>query len=730
MKYTAVLVFLVVLSISALTTQPLTRPANAGGSVSAPEGKSTIAPLHQRASLPPLLQMLDGTSVDRSNWPKRREEIRQLMCEYFIGTFPESPPKVLEAKMLEQKQPADGSTRRQVRLTFDTPNRASFTMRVWIPPGDGPFPVLLTMPYYQDWASVGLRRGYLVALYPGSDSDDQTEAFRKAYPECTWKLISRRAWLGSRALDFVSTLPEADAGKVAITGHSRNGKQALIAAAFDERIGAVVSSSSGSPGAAPYRFTSRNTFAEAPSDFPIAWFLLSLKKYTGREHELPIDAHGWLALIAPRHCLLATAYNDGCEPTFAVERAYLAGQSVYRLLGRPNALRIQWRPGGHHRTLEEDLSTVDSYFDWFNLAFDRGTARPSDFPDELIHHFDFQSWKSREREEHLKMPFDGAKPQDDADRRARILWALGRKPDKIEWDGQYTFITPEESKRLDHDRWRVPDTARLPVSFGENVGGNIYYNPQLKQPAPAIIWLHPYSYQNGYNEGYGVQGTTVYHRLARAGYVVLCYDQCGFGLRLLEGRDFYEHYPAWSKLGRMVHDVQTAVDFLTEGRGSAEGKMPAVDKERIYVLGYSLGGMVGLYATALDERIAGVASFCGFTPLQTDTDAKPTGGIRRLWEWHSLQPLLGLFDGREQHIPYDFDDVLALIAPRPCLIYSPQRDREADFDDVVKCVGRAREAWSSADKGDNLTHQTPNDINRFQSDQQNAFLEWRRQTGD
>ena len=66
-----------------------------------------------------------------------------------------------------------------------------------------------------------------------------------------------------------------------------------------------------------------------------------------------------------------------------------------------------------------------------------------------------------------------------------------------------------------------------------------------------------------------------------------------------------------------------------------------MDKNRIYVLGYSLGGMVGLYATALDERIAGVACFSGFTPLRTDTDKKPTGGIRRYWEWHALQPLLG-----------------------------------------------------------------------------------------
>ena len=92
----------------------------------------------------------------------------------------------------------------------------------------------------------------------------------------------------------------------------------MIAAAFDERITSVVARSPGSPGSSPYRFTSRNTCAEAPRDFPSEWFLPSLRGYTGREHELPIDAHGWYALIAPRRCLIHTAHHDGSEPTFAV----------------------------------------------------------------------------------------------------------------------------------------------------------------------------------------------------------------------------------------------------------------------------------------------------------------------------------------------------------------------------------------------------------------------------
>jgi dienelactone hydrolase len=455
--------------------------------------------------------------------------------------------------------------------------------------------------------------------------------------------------------------------------------------------------------------------------WPDNWFLDSLRAYDGREHQLPVDGHVWYGLIAPRPCLIGVAYHDGCDTTFGAEQAYLEGRKVYRFLRHSEALRIRWRPGQHHGTVAEDKQMVEGYFDWFDLWFGRGRVSINDFPETFIHRFDWKAWRSRLSAKGTTLP------KQSADIRTRIQWALGRPPKRIEWNGAYTFLAAKESKMMTHDRWAVPNTARIPVCFGENVRGNLYYNPQQEGPMPVVIWLHPYSYHSGYNEGYGVERTTVYHRLAEAGYVVLCYDQCGFGLRLLEGRDFYRQYPEWSRLGRMVHDVRSAVDFLVDGRGKAKRALPAIRTDRIFVLGYALGGMSGLYAAALDERIAGVASFAGFTPLRTNTDEKVTGGNRRWWELHALQPQLGLFHGRESEIPYDFDDVLSLIAPRPCLITAPRRDRFADHEEVVSCVNRAKAFWKEAGKPQNMTLATPNDISRFQAAQQDRFLEWAKQ---
>ena len=85
-----------------------------------------------------------------------------------------------------------------------------------------------------------------------------------------------------------------------------------------------------------------------------------------------------------------------------------------------------------------------------------------------------------------------------------------------------------------------------------------------------------------------------------------------------------------------------------------------------------------LYAAALDKRISGVASFSGFTPMRSDMDQKPTGGIRRLWEWHHVLPKLGLYKKKQSRIPYDYEDLIKMIAPRKVLIYAPLRDRFSD----------------------------------------------------
>ena len=233
----------------------------------------------------------------------------------------------------------------------------------------------------------------------------------------------------------------------------------------------MVARSPGSPGSSLYRLTSRNTYAEAPSDFPSEWFLPSLRNFTGRENDLPIDAHGWSAFIAPRACLIHTAHNDGSEPTFAVEKGYIEGRSVYRLLDAEQNLRIDYRPGGHSSgPPPEQVGRVDRQrnLDWIDQSLGRGLAKRSDFPEELIHDFDWLAWDANQK--------PGDKTIDpEAPVRQRIFWSLGQATENLAKPEQAEFLTAAKSELMTHDLWTPKGVGRVTIRFGQGVRGNLFF---------------------------------------------------------------------------------------------------------------------------------------------------------------------------------------------------------------------------------------------------------------
>ena len=160
---------------------------------------TALGQAYSRAELPPLLEFLDGRKVQSlDDWEERRGEIRSLLIKYFIGSFPAETPKIAGAKVTSEKVHDDASTRWRIRVTLATPNRVAFEMALWLPKGDGPFPLLLTAPrfYQRYWGEDALERGYAVCLFPGVDShhreadypgyDSVWQTIRKEYPRATW----------------------------------------------------------------------------------------------------------------------------------------------------------------------------------------------------------------------------------------------------------------------------------------------------------------------------------------------------------------------------------------------------------------------------------------------------------------------------------------------------------------------------------------------------------------
>jgi len=175
------------------------------------------------------------------------------------------------------------------------------------------------------------------------------------------------AWQLSRILDWLLTLPEVDAAKVIVVGHSRNGKAAVWAGACDERFAMVVSNESGCGGAALERRNYGETIEAITRRFP-HWFCPAFRTYAGRETELPVDAHVTLAMAAPRPLYVASAVDDRWADPKGEFLAAVAAGPVWKLFGLEGLGTADWPPvdtpvgrtiGYHVRAGKHDLLEDD-----------------------------------------------------------------------------------------------------------------------------------------------------------------------------------------------------------------------------------------------------------------------------------------------------------------------------------------------------------------------------------
>lgn len=116
--------------------------------------------------------------------------------------------------------------------------------------------------------------------------------------------IALWAWAISRLVDIAQQLPEVDRDRVAVAGHSRLGKAALVAAAADARIGAALINNSGAMGASLSARNFGETRQHVEGRFP-HW----LSPDAGW-CEAPLDQHHLLAAIAPRRLYVTSASED------------------------------------------------------------------------------------------------------------------------------------------------------------------------------------------------------------------------------------------------------------------------------------------------------------------------------------------------------------------------------------------------------------------------------------
>ncbi len=219
---------------------------------------------------------------------------------------------------------------------------------------------------------------------------------------------------------------------------------------------------------------------------------------------------------------------------------------------------------------------------------------------------------------------------------------------------------------------------------------------------PAMIALHPTGKigkkivdgQGKANRGYAKE-------LAKRGYVVIAPDYPSFGD--LTGYDFdHDRYQSGSMAAIFYH--MCCIDLLCA--------RPEVDPQRIGVIGHSLGGHNALFLAAFDHRVKVVVTSCGWTQFEY-YDVGPSaidryGGRLGPWAQDRYMPLI-----REKYklngdlLPFNFHEVIGLIAPRPCFTNAPLQDANFDVEGVRVGIEKAHAVYRFLQSPDNLLVRYP-----------------------
>lgn len=269
------------------------------------------------------------------------------------------------------------------------------------------------------------------------------------------------------------------------------------------------------------------------------------------------------------------------------------------------------------------------------------------------------------------------------EKRAQILdgmqMAMGRLPERASLPPLDLIVTDS----LEEEAY-LRLTIRFTVAAGEVLPAYLYIPSDLVKGRKyaAMLALHGTGdggkkLVDGENP---LRNRALAKELAQRGYVVIAPDYPSMGD--LKDYDF-ENDRYQSGTMKAIFNHMRCVDLLSS--------LPFVDANRIGVIGHSLGGHNAMFVGAFDERLKVIVSSCGWTLMEKynigEAAAKKYGGRLGPWAQDRYMPLL-----REKYnldgdkFPFDFDGVIAALAPRHFFSNSPLNDSNFDVEGVKEGI--------------------------------------------
>ena len=341
--------------------------------------------------LPKLLINQNGEKIATADeWVKNKDYLKSMLKYYMYGDIPTGDFNVTGETIYSEKVFHDKAIHEFVRIEFgvDDKHRISFVAEITRPNNTEKCRVItyIAFPNARNYEveEEALKRGYAIALFNyeqlfiDKKIDEIPEIYTIFNNNLELKAIAMWAFCNMRLIDYLDTTDYAVKDNYITTGHSRNGKAALCAGIFDERVKITVPNNSGCGGCGCFRYlggrdglTQDSKKSESleviTTVFPY-WFSKNLNQFYDEpdikyseertlNNKLPFDLHFNKAVIAPKSLLSLEAYGDEWANTYGSKLTHDAAKEVFDLMGVSDNIEIQFREGGH------EFNTQD----WFKL---------------------------------------------------------------------------------------------------------------------------------------------------------------------------------------------------------------------------------------------------------------------------------------------------------------------------------------------------------------------------
>jgi dienelactone hydrolase len=576
------------------------------------------------------LHARDTPPASRPAWEERRARLREQIFAA-IGPFPEKPCD-LEPKVHGVLK-RDGH--RIEKLVFQSRPDVWVTANAYVPePVSGRLPAVLAVhghwpgarrdPVVQARCLGLVKLGFFVLAV---DAFGSGERYTKPalgtyhgalYGSTLWPvgqtLLALQLYDNRRAVDYLCTRPEVDAGRLGITGASGGGNQSMYAGALDERFRAVVP------------VCSVGTYQAYLHCACCVCEVLPGALRFAEEGDV-------LALVAPRALLVVSATQDGFQFSVGEARKSLdRARAVFKLHDADDKLAHAVFDSGHAYNQPMRQTMYGWMTRWLK---DDGNGKPISEPEHQI-----------EKPEDLACYPDGVRPKgflfppSYAAREARGLIAkLARlKPDHAEdWESTAIHLRTQLRRQVLGDFPKPPKPAaklgkeedagdlRMASAMLEPEPGLplpvvVKWKTSAKGRAPACVLLH----LDGKVEA-------LKHPLAAAllqkGVTVIAPDLRATGdtksahdaIAGAPDHNSAEH-ALWlgrPLLGQWVFDILCVLDWLA--------LQPRLDRRRFAVAGLGEAGIVALCSAGLlEDRIAAAVAIGSPVTYGTE-EAYPAG---------------------------------------------------------------------------------------------------------